>query len=170
VGRATLAAVLGLFGSLGAGDASGLDATLRFFEGTNKGVDGLELLGPSNTLESATTTIACDSRRKQVATKHTKYDGPRLQVLLTNSPWNVTGFGQIYGLTVISVLVKSLSFNLRVSITVSPQLRQPKMTALRYEMPSHLLIQDPNHLQANSKGALPLFRKDAMNLTFLDDF
>lgn len=45
------------------------------------------------------------------------------------------------------------------------------MTALRYELPSHLLIQDLNRLQANSKGALPLFREDAMNLTFapLDD-
>jgi hypothetical protein len=54
-----LAAVLGLFGSLSAGDASGLDATLRFFEETSKGVDGLEPSGPSTTLESASTTIAC---------------------------------------------------------------------------------------------------------------
>jgi hypothetical protein len=60
----------------------------------------------------------------------------------------------------------------RASTTAGLQLRRLKMTALRYETPSHSLIQDLNRLQANSKGALSLFREDAMNLTFvpLDDF
>lgn len=57
--------MLGLFGSLGAGDASGWDATLRFFEETNRGVDGLEPLGPSTMLElESAATIARDYRLK----------------------------------------------------------------------------------------------------------
>jgi hypothetical protein len=63
VGKATLAAVLGLFGSLGAGDGSGPVVALRFFAGNNDGVDGLEPPGPSETSESAaTTTILLGSR------------------------------------------------------------------------------------------------------------
>jgi len=56
VGKATLAVVLVLFGSLGEGDGSGpgwLEATLRFFRGTNEGVDGLEPFGSSEMIESA---------------------------------------------------------------------------------------------------------------------
>jgi len=59
VGKATLAAaVLGLFGSLGAGDGSGpLETIFLFFGGIKDGVDGLEPPGPSEKFESATTTV-----------------------------------------------------------------------------------------------------------------